>query len=74
VGGLDIIKLTKTPLIHSVLCFNLGVLDLSRGDGIVAISTLGCKHCRAVLNMIRFPDRDPTGFCNSEQDRDWPGF
>jgi len=24
--------------------------------------------------MIRFPDRDPTGFCNSEQDPDWTGF
>ena len=22
----------------------------------------------AVLNMIRFPDRDPTGFCNAEPD------
>jgi len=28
----------------------------------------------AVLNMIRFPDRDPTGFCNSEQDPDRTGF
>jgi len=25
-----------------------------------------------VLNMIRFEDRDPTGFCNSEPD--WTGF
>jgi len=25
--------------------------------------------CQAVLNMIRFPDRDPTGFCISEPDR-----
>jgi len=23
------------------------------------------------LNTIRFPDRDPTGFCNSEPDLDW---
>jgi len=22
----------------------------------------------------RFPDRDPTGFCNSESDPDWTGF
>ena len=29
-----------------------------------------CKE--AVLNTIRFPDRDPTGFCNSEPD--WTGF
>jgi len=28
----------------------------------------------AVLNMIRFQDRDPTGFCNSEPDPDWTGF
>ena len=27
-----------------------------------------------VLNMIRFPDHDPTGFCNSEPDPDWSGF
>jgi len=27
-----------------------------------------------VLNMIRFADRDPTGFCNSEPDRDPTGF
>jgi len=27
-----------------------------------------------VLNMIRFLDRDPTGFCTSEQDPDWTGF
>jgi len=27
-----------------------------------------------VLNMIRFPDRDPTGFCNSEPDPDRTGF
>jgi len=26
------------------------------------------------LNTIRFPDRDPTGFCNSEPDLDWIGF
>jgi len=25
--------------------------------------------CVAVLNMIRFPDPDPTGFCNLEPDR-----
>jgi len=24
--------------------------------------------------MIRFPDRDPTEFCNSEPDPDWTGF
>jgi len=27
-----------------------------------------------VLNMIRFLDRDPTGFCNSEPDPGWTGF
>jgi len=27
-----------------------------------------------VLNMIRFPDRDPTGFSNSEPDPDRTGF
>ena len=27
-----------------------------------------------VLNMIRFPDRDPTRFCNSEPDPDRPEF
>jgi len=27
-----------------------------------------------VLNMIRFPDRDPTGVCISESDLDWTGF
>jgi len=30
-GGLDIIKLTKTPLIYSVSRFNLGVLELCGG-------------------------------------------
>jgi len=28
----------------------------------------------AVLNLIRFPDRDPTGFCKSEPDPDWAGY
>jgi len=28
----------------------------------------------ATLNMIRFPDRDPTGFWNTEPDPDWTGF
>ena len=28
----------------------------------------------AVSNMIRFPDRDPTGFSNSEPDPDRTGF
>jgi len=28
----------------------------------------------SVLNMTRFPDRDPTGFCNSEPVPDWTGF
>jgi len=27
-----------------------------------------------VLNMIRFPDRNPTGFSNSEPDPAWTGF
>jgi len=27
-----------------------------------------------VLNMIQFPDRNPTGFCNSEPDPDRTGF
>jgi len=27
-----------------------------------------------VLNMIQFPDRDPTGFCNSEPDPGRTGF
>jgi len=27
-----------------------------------------------VLNMIRFLDRHPTGFCNSEADPGWTGF
>jgi len=27
-----------------------------------------------VLKMIRFPDRDPTGFCNSEPDLNRSGF
>jgi len=27
-----------------------------------------------VLNMIRSPDRDPTGFCTSEPEPDWTGF
>jgi len=30
--------------------------------------------CVAVLNIIRFPDRDPTGFCDSEPDPDRTGF
>jgi len=28
----------------------------------------GFAWCRTVLNMIRFPDSDPTGLCNSEPD------
>jgi len=28
----------------------------------------------SVLNMIRFPDRDPTGFCNSQPDPDRTRF
>jgi len=31
-------------------------------------------NCETVLNMIRFLNRDPTGFCNSEMDRDRTGF
>jgi len=31
-------------------------------------------HLWSVLNMIRFPDRDPTGMCNSEPDPDRTGF
>jgi len=31
-------------------------------------------YSRPVLNMIRFPDRDPTGFCTSEPDPDRTGF
>jgi len=30
--------------------------------------------CIPVLNMIWFPDRDPTGFCTSEPDPDWLDF
>jgi len=37
-------------------------------------SNLNIVEWLAVLNMIRFPDRDPTGFCNSEQDPDWTEF
>jgi len=29
---------------------------------------------KPLLNMIRSPDRDPTGFCTSEPDPDWTGF
>jgi len=32
------------------------------------------KRSVAVLNMIPFPDHDPTGFCISELDPDWTGF
>jgi len=28
----------------------------------------------SVMSMIRFPDRDPTGFCDSEPDPDRTGF
>ena len=30
--------------------------------------------CTPVLNIIGFPDRDPTIFCNSEPDSVWAGF
>ena len=30
--------------------------------------------CVTVLNIIRFPDRDPTGFCHSEPDLEETGF
>jgi len=31
VGGLDILKIDKTPLIYSVSCFHLGGLELCSG-------------------------------------------
>jgi len=34
----------------------------------------GNMHFTLVLNMIRFPDHDPTGFCNSEPDPEWTGL
>jgi len=33
-----------------------------------------CGSYIPVLNMIRFPDRDPIGFCNSEPDPVRTGF
>jgi len=38
------------------------------------ISTSLATARTAVLNMIRSPDRDPTGFCTSEPDQDLTGF
>jgi len=32
------------------------------------------SNVKQVLNMIQFPDHDPTGFCNSEPDPDRSGF
>jgi len=32
------------------------------------------KYSSAHVYMIRFPDRDPTRFCNSEPDPGWTGF
>jgi len=32
------------------------------------MTQLEWKTNMAVLNLIRFPDRDPTGFCNSDPD------
>ena len=32
------------------------------------------KYYAPVLNLIRSPDCDPTGFCTSEPDPDWTGF
>jgi len=40
-------------------------------------SRIQCKKCdgeSSVLNMIRFSDRDPTVFCDSEPDPHWAGF
>jgi len=40
----------------------------------VALSAEIDQGWPTVLNMIRSPDRDPTGFCVSEPDPDWTGF
>jgi len=37
-------------------------------------STQTSVERKPVLNMIRFPDRDTTGFCNSEQEPHRTGF
>ena len=42
------------------------------GSGSGTTNKVAVAHlCPAVLNMIRFSHRDPTGFCNSEQDLVW---
>ena len=42
--------------------------------GVTAPLSHICNWYEPVLNMIRFPDRDPTGFCTLEPDPDWTGF
>jgi len=43
------------------------------GKLFLQVSNVDCCHT-PVLIMIRFPDRDPNGFCDSEPDSDQTGF
>jgi len=43
------------------------------GKLFLQVSNVDCCHT-PVLTMIRFPDRDPNGFCDSEPDSDQTGF
>jgi len=50
-GGLDIIKLTKAPLIYSVSRFNLGGLELCLGGKPTKVSgATGLSLCLNIMN------------------------
>jgi len=51
-------------------CFGVGVYSAKAG----VKSESKISDSVPVLNMIRFPDRDPTEICNSEPDLHWTGF
>jgi len=47
---------------------------MQRCYNIISAKTLVFHSLPSMLNMIWFPDCDPTRFCNSEPDRDRTGF
>jgi len=64
---------TRSGFIESLQCNSVSYQSQNRiwlRDQVLLFFKVktGCS-CLAVLNMTRFPDRHPTGFCNSEPDR-----
>ena len=63
---------SATSVEHNPNC--VGHCSQSFHQSFFYINRIGSNTWTAVLNMIRFSDRDPTGFCNSEPDPDRTGF